>query len=103
MLLRLVLGAAATAERPKCTQSVTPPMPMHRVISSGESNLRTRVRGFESFGDFRGRKKRFESLAKDSSLFGTCFLTLKIFLQPKNQEFSPNLSFFLVLYNVFFK
>jgi hypothetical protein len=31
---------------------------------SGESSLRTRVRGFESFGDFRERKKRFESLAK---------------------------------------
>jgi hypothetical protein len=43
------------------------------VPSSGESNLRTRVRGFESFGDFRWRKKRFESLAKDSSLLETCF------------------------------
>jgi hypothetical protein len=67
------------------------------VCTSGESNLRTRVRGFESFGDFRGRKKRFESLAKDSSLLGTCFLTKFLFLQPKNQELSLNLSFFLVL------
>jgi hypothetical protein len=53
------------------------------VVVTDEWNLRTRVRGFKSFGDFRGRKKGFESLAKDSVVWRLVFQLNKYFCSTK--------------------
>jgi hypothetical protein len=49
--------ARVTARLTRSLGLSAPKTKLTRLSRSGESNLRTRVRGFESFGDFCGRKK----------------------------------------------
>jgi hypothetical protein len=63
----------------------------------------SRVRGFESFGDFLRRKKRLKSLAKDSRLLGTYFLNFKNIFADKKSRIKSKFVVFSGFIERFFK